>query len=148
MSETTDLMKIPYPAEDSDPFWDAWVEMMNYIDRAMFFQKIMANLFIGGGGTRSWNGVSGALTWTSDFVIPVYHWGKRILVRFGPDGLTRALNLADGQFLMVTIPASMNADVVVNFEVRSQLDQTQHNQWVAGWRIGDALQLKGIGELT
>lgn len=143
--ETTEFLGIQYPAEDCDPFYDQFVSLVRDLDSILFMRKIMNNLFIGGGGTRSWGG--GVLLWTDDFVIPVYHWGKRILVRYGPDGLTRGAGIQDGQCLVVNIPMSMNGDVVINFSVLDSLDQARHDQWVVGWRYGSALQLKGIGEL-
>lgn len=144
--ETTQFLGIRYPSEQADPFWDEYVAQMQDLDVILFHRKIQNNLFIGDGGALAWNG-AGVLTWSADFVVPVFYWGRRVLVRFGPDNLTRAVTLADGQALVVNMPTVMNADVVVNFEVASQLNPAVHNQWVAGWRIGTKLQLKGIGEL-
>ena len=145
--ETMQFLGIRYPSEFEDPFWDAYEAQMQDTDLILFLRKIQNNLFIGAGGTLNWNGGSGVLTWTDDFVIPVFHWGRRILVRYGTDNLTRAVNLLDGQALVVTVPVVMNQDVTVNFSVVSQLTPTAHNQWVAGWRVGSNLQLKGIGQL-
>lgn len=147
-AEKTELMGIEYPGEESDPFWDQWVNMMNQIDLNIFMRKIKENLFIAGGGSRTWNGGSGVFSWTQDFCIPVYHWGKRVFVRYGPDGATRGVGLQDGQALVVQLPVIMNSDVTVNFSVVDRLNVNKEEQWVAGWRYGGALQLKGIGELT
>lgn len=147
--EQSAFLKISYPGEESDPFWDQWVEMVRQMDEAMFMALVLPNLFIAGGGTRTWNGGSGIFTWTTDFTVPVFYWGKKLIVRYGPDAANRAVTLLDGQALVVEVPIVLNNDTtVVNFSVVSQLTQSKRNLWIAGWRNGSVLQLKGIGELT
>lgn len=145
--EKTQYLGIRYPSEFEDPFWDNYVAQMEDVDQILFHRKIQNNLFIGDGGTLVWSGGTGVLTWTADFVVPVFFWGRKLLVRYGPDNATRAVNLIDGQALVVTVPTVMNGNVIVNFSVANQLDPNLHTQWVAGWRVGSKLQLKGIGQL-
>ena len=146
--EITKFLSIPIPGENSDPFMNQFRNYTNKIEEIMLFNKLFNNLYITGGGTRTWVGASGILTWTDDWVIPVFHYGKKILVQYGNDDLTRAVTLQDGQALIVTVPASLSVNRTVNFDVLDQLDTTKNDQWVAGWRNDTTLQMRGIGEIT
>lgn len=148
MAKTT-FLGIDYPDENQDPFYESYEAQMQQMDQIIFMQKVMNNLFLSGGGTRTWNGGSGSFSWSADFVIPVFHWGKKINVQFGPDNMNRFVAIPDGSALVVTIPFVMNENITVNFAAPvAQLTQQSHSQWVAGWRYGSVLYLKGIGELT
>lgn len=147
-AEQTALLGISYPGEECDPFWDQFVAMMGQIDRLMFFHQVMNNLLLSGGGTRSWNGGTGIFTWTADFVVPVYFFGRKLNVKFGPDGLTRALVLQDGQAMALSIPSSMSDNTDVNFIVIDQILPANPEIWVAGFRNGSKLVLRGIGEIS
>lgn len=144
----TDFLGITYPDEHCDPFYDQYVQGILDTEKVAFFSKIFSQMWITAGGTRSWSGVGGLLTWTQDFVIPVPFWGRKISVVYGPDAATRAVAVADGQLLVITAPMGMAANTTKNFEVISQLDPARHDQFVCGMRVGNVLYLKGIGELT
>ena len=146
--EITSYLKIPIPGENSDPFMNQFREYTRKIEEPIFFNKLFSSLFISAGGTRTWIGVSGILTWTADWEIPMFQYGFKVLVAFGTDGITRTVNLLDGQALVVTIPISIGANRTVNFQVLDTLDPNRNDQWVVGWRNGNTLQLKGIGEIT
>lgn len=144
----TDYLKITYPDEDCNPFYDQYVQGIKDIEKIIFFTRVFESLMVTAGGTRSWNGVGGLLSWTADFVIPVPFWGRKVNVVYGPDGINRSVALADGQMLVVTMPMGMVANVNKNFEVLSQLDPERSDQFVAAVRVGSAVYIKGIGELT
>lgn len=144
----TQFLKFPIPGEDSDPFYDQFVELMNQVEGWVYFNAVVRNAFLTGGGTLSWDGINGILQWTSDFEVPIFHWGKRLLLRYGPDNAARNLQLQNGQAMIVEIPYVIGTDTVVNFSVVSQLDQTKSNQWVVGWRKDSSLWLHTIGEVT
>lgn len=147
-AQPTDLLGIPIPGEDSDPFYDQFVNYTNFIERVMFFRKLMVNLFIRGGGTITWLTGSSLLSWSDDFHVPVFHWGRRLNVVYGPDGATRNANIPSGSALVLTIPPTLNANRNVNFEVLARLDVNRQDQWVVGWNDDGVLQLRNFGELS
>lgn len=148
MSFLSQFMRWTVPSEFEDPFWNSYEAQINDQDGSAFLSKMMANMFLTSGGTRTWNSGSGLFTWTADFVVPIFHYGKKISIQYGPDGLTRSANLFEAQALVITLPMVVNDNLVVNFAVASQLSSAAHNQWVAGCRVGSVLQLRGLGELT
>ena len=141
-------LSIPYPDEDSDPFMDAFEGMVLTAEQVMFYNKMFGNMFMAGGGTRTWNPTTGLFTWTSNFTLIVPQWGKKITVSYGPDNLTRAANLQDGQCLVVAVPLALANNVARNFMVQSQLNAQEHDKFVCGTRFGTALYLRSIGELA
>lgn len=144
----TSLLKIPIPGENSEPFFDQFTEYTRVLEDAIFYRKLFANMLMSGGGTRIWSAGSSLFTWSADFVIPVFHWGRQIIVEFGPDGSTRNANVPDGSCLVVDIPASMNSNQTRNFRVVSQLNVNANNEWVAGWNNSGTLQLRIAAEFT
>lgn len=146
--EITNLLKIPIPGEDSDPFMDQFREYTRVIEDAAFLTKLLANFFIAGGGTRIWSSGTNILTWTQDWIIPVFHWGKKINVVYGPDNATRAALIPNGSALIVEVPTVLSSNVSLNFKVVSQLDPEKNNQWVAAWNNASTLQIKNLGEFT
>lgn len=148
MAEQTTFLKIPFPSETENPFWNTYNAQMVAIDEYLFMAKVMNNLFIGGGGSIGWNGVLGTLTWTADFVVPMLANGKKILVRFGPDEINRTVTLSDGQALVIDVPMAMSVDAVVHLRAINSFDPAKKNEWAFAWRIGSTLQIKGLGVLT
>lgn len=142
--EITTFMQFPYPDDGQDPFYDAYQTQMQALDEAAFMSKIQNNLIIGGGGAVALNSSTGVLTWTGDFVVPVFHFGKKITVSFGPDGPIRACGLPDGSALVLEIPFTMADNVVLNFSVLTQLTPLNHQQWIAGLRLGSKVYFKGM----
>ena len=144
----TDFLQLTYPDENCDPFYDQFVAFITESEAVMYMSKVLSNMWITAGGTRTWNSVGGIFTWTSDFIVPVPYWGYKITVPFGPDAATRTAGLADGNLLIVSVPMSFQSNAVSNFQVVSKLDPNRNDQFVCGMRVGNALYLKGIGELT
>lgn len=147
-STPTSLLKIPIPGEDADPYMDQFIEYTNVIEMSIFMRKLMINFLLTGGGTRIWSSGTGIFSWTADWVIPVFHWGKKINVVYGPDGATRAALIPSGSCLIVDIPAILNGNVNLNFRVVSQLNTNVDNEWVAAWNNAGTLIIRNIGELA
>lgn len=139
---------VPYPDEECDPFYDQFEAMIQAFEAVTFYDKLSRNAVFGGGGTRSWNPSTGLFQWTDDFSLLVPHWGFRILLRYGPDGTTRAANIAAGQMLWARLPMGMNDNVITNFVHGSQLTKERHDELVCIARVGDALHMRTIGEVA
>jgi ABC-type transport system substrate-binding protein len=144
----TQFLKYPIPGEDSDPFYDQFVALMQQVENWSYMNTLARNFFLAGGGTLTWDGVNGILTWTDDFVLPIFFWGKRLLLRYGPDNASRNAQMQNGQAMVVEIPFTVGTDTVVNFTVVSQLDTNKTNQYVIGWRNDSQFFLRGIGEVV
>lgn len=139
---------VPYPDENTDPFYDQFEGMVQAFEKIQFYNKMFANMFVTNGGVRTWNPTTGLFTWTADFLILVPHWGYRVVSSFGPDNATRAAVLQDGQFLFLSMPMSMNANINQNFQIGSQLNVQAHDKFVVAARAGSALYIRNIGELA
>ena len=149
-AEPTQLLALPEPGENSDPFIDQFRAYSAALERVIFFNKIMMNMTLFGGGTKTWDAGNVLFMWTDDFIIPVPHWGRKITVQFGPSGTTRAANIANGAVLYVTVPAVISTNVTRNFEVTSQLGNpiTTHDRWVVAWNVDGTLRVRNFGVIT
>lgn len=141
----TTFRKLAYPGENSNPFWEQWRGLMNQIDAELHLRQLMSNMIPDGGGTITFNSGSNLMTWTADFVVPLFHWGFSLNLVFGPDDSTRNANIQNGQALIVTVPSSLNANRDLNMTVVSQLTTTANNQWVLAWNNSGTLVVRQIG---
>lgn len=148
MTEQTTFMKYSYPSEGENPFYDSYLAQMEQIDQANFMAKLQSNLFVGGGGTVTFTSATGALNWTDDFIIPVFHFGKKISIPYGPLGAVRQAIVLDGYAIVVNIPFTMSDNVVGTMQILSQLTPLNHQQWVLGWRFGNKIYFKGMSPVS
>lgn len=72
MTDSSPRMQWPYPAENADPWLDDFRAFIAALDASGFASREDRNLLIMGGGTISWNGTTGVLTWTAaiEFLSP------------------------------------------------------------------------------
>jgi hypothetical protein len=142
--EQSTFLKIPFPSENEDPFWDGYLAQIEAQDALAFQAKIQSNIFVGGGGTITFTPGTSTLNWTSDFIIPVFHYGKKITISFGPDNLNRQAIIPDGYAIVVEIPYSMTDNVVGQMRLLAQLTPANHQQCVIGWRLGNKVYFRGM----
>ena len=143
----TQFLKTPIPdSDEANPSYEQFMAMVEHQEKFIYMNHLMKNLQLGGGGTLTWN--TGILYWTDDLTVPVFHWGRKILVRFGSESLGRNLVVQNGQAIVLEIPFAPGTNTILNFTALSQLDTSKANQWVAGWRLGDKLYLNGLGEVS
>lgn len=142
----TEFLKIPFPdAEEQNPSYELFQSYTEKIEGYLYMATLMKNFFLAEGGDVTWDG--GIMRWTTDFYIPVFFWGKRFTISYGPDSANRYAVLQNGQALVVEIPSVPNTNALI-FSVVSQLDQAKPNQWVAGWALNGRLYLNGLGEIS
>lgn len=144
MSYESTYLKIAYPEEHQDPFYETYESQVNSTDEILFMQKIQNNLIIGGGGIISFSSITQQLTWTQDFIVPVFHYGKKITLSYGPDNATRVASILDGYALVIEIPYVLTDNITTNIKVLSQLTPLNHQQWVLGFRTGTKVYFKGL----
>lgn len=98
----TSRIRIPYPNEFQDPFYDAFVAMMESLDSALYATREDRSSLIMGGGTVSFTvaGVNGALAWSQPLEILSPIAGFLLSVSAG------AINLLDGDMLFIRVVRS------------------------------------------
>lgn len=112
----TSRFKMSFPSENEDPHYEGLVN---------FFEEIDANLYanyslhqpVSGGGEISLvalNSNTSRLSWTEDFEFPVLGSGKSIKLRYGPDGVSRHIDLTNGDRVVFDIALSSAGDIVQN----------------------------------
>lgn len=138
MAEST-FCKFPYPDEYANPFWDQYESQIQAMDKLIFMRKIKENIIVGGGGIFSFVSLTGIFTWTDDFILPIYHFGKKISIQFGPDGLNRSVTIPDGYALSISIPFAMKTNETRNFSVISQLTPVDEQQFIVAFRSGSKI---------
>jgi len=144
----TTFMGIPIPGENSDPFYDQFLEYSRTIDLALHNLSMTQNSIISGGGSISWAAGSGLLSWTDDIYAPMFKWGYKLVLRYGPDNTTRNANISNGSALVVTLPASLNGNRILNLTVESSLPAKTNAQWVLAWNNNGTLVFRDLGEFT
>jgi hypothetical protein len=147
MSELTTYMNFTIPSENEDPFWESFVQMTRDLDKSSFMRRLKENMFIGDGGTVTFSSITGLLQWTTNFIIPIPHFGLKVSVVYGPDNLNRRASLADGSMLLIDVPYTMTANVTTNFRLATQLNTTSQQEWVAAIRIGSKVYFRGLAPL-
>jgi hypothetical protein len=151
MTEVSTFLQIPYPSEGQDPFYDTYLSQVEALDQVIFMNKLQNNLFVGGGGIIGFTPSSGLLYWTEDFVVPVFHFGKKMSIPYGPLGSIenpiRNTTILDGYAIVLNIPYTMTGNVSVSMQVLSQLTPLNHQQWVMAWRLGTKVYFKGMNSV-
>jgi hypothetical protein len=145
--ELSTFLKIPYPSEKEVPFYDSYLAQVEAQDAVAFMAKVQANVMVGGGGTITFTPGTSTLTWTTDFVVPVFHYGKKISIPFGPDNVNRHAIIPDGYAIVVEIPYSMSDNVILPMRLLGQLTPANHQQCVIGWRFGNKVYFRGMNSV-
>lgn len=144
MAKTT-FLDITYPDENANPFYNAYRQQMESMSRILFQTKLQAQMIMGGGGTVTFNSGTNTLSWTQDFVIPVYYYGYKLNVVYGPDFSTRSAVLSDGSALYIEVPFVLTENKNINFSVGSSINKENHQLLVVGFRSGSKVYLNGLG---
>ncbi len=110
----TPYLKWQIPDENKDPHFDDLVALFHSMDDAVFgLMNTAGNVCIPAAGL-SWNPFTLVLSWTGQFEIPLMSIGFSLLMPFGPDGLTKQIQLADGDRVIVTAPRTAGGNITAN----------------------------------
>jgi len=146
MAKTT-FLEIPYPEENQNPFYDAYRQQMEAMSRILFQVKLQSQFIVSGGGVVAFNAGTNTLTWTQDFMIPVYYYGFKLNVRFGPDYANRQALMSDGQALYIEVPFVLTQNMVVNFSQGTAINKDNHQIFVVCYRNGNKVHFNGLGAI-
>ena len=130
MPRQSDRMQFPFPNRNRDPFDAEFLALMASLDSAGFAGREDRNILLTGGGTFSFDALSGLLSWSLavDIVSPIT--GFLLSVPAG------SISLPDGGFLFVDLVRAPTTNRTVVALQASTVPQTD-TAWVIGVRKGD-----------
>ena len=105
----------PYPDENTDPWFDAFVSMVNAMDTSVYGEREDINLIITGGGNVSFNSSTGVLAWSATINLTSAVTG--FLWQLPPGSVT----LANGQYAYVSLIRAPTSNVTLSMNVGSQI---------------------------
>jgi hypothetical protein len=134
---TSSRMGWPYPEENQDPFWDAFVAFVAAQDASVFALKEDRDLLIMAGGTVSFVASSGLLSWSQAIEMNSAVTGFKWTLPAG------SVNLNDGDYLYVTLPHNPTTNLNVAAGSGPTLPQADiDNPIVMGLRNGDRIYFR------
>lgn len=129
-------MKWPYPAEDSDPWFDTFVDFVRSMDASAYASREDRNIIFTGGGPVSWDSGNGELTFGSFLRIVSPISGFSWQIEAGTYG-----EISDGQVVYVQINrgtlTNINVTPVIGNSVPSSDDAL-----IVAVRIGSYLYFR------
>lgn len=98
----------PYPTKDTNPWFDAFEDMVNAVEASAYASREDRNIILSGAGDVSFTAGSGVLTWSSEIVVYSPISAYRLSIPVGN------VTLADGQrfYVDVTRSPTGNASLV------------------------------------
>lgn len=102
---TTARLKLPYPDEFVDPWYDAFVALVQALDFSLYTIREDRNIILSGGGTVAFDATSGTLSWTA----PIYLLSSVTGYRWRIDAGSKVLT--DGQLAYITIARAPQSEV-------------------------------------
>jgi len=131
---TTSRYGIPYPDENQDPWYNAFVSMMTQVDETLFAGFEADNIVVLGGGTVSWDGAN--LSWTSGIVVVCPSFGTLETLTTTPSPVA----IADGNFMVLSLTrgatTAVSLDGAVSVVTQVPIDV---NSYVFCYRSGTTL---------
>lgn len=140
MALLSSLTEIPYPDEKEDPFFDSFQSMINDMDDK-FYGLLSSACNVVVSPNITWNASGSLLTWDDDFIIPILSTNRKLIVRYGPDLVSRSATVNDGDKLIITVPRSSAQDVIANLQIVSVSIPWQNGLFVLGMRSGNGLYM-------
>lgn len=134
---TSPRMGWPYPEENQDPFWDAFVAFVAAQDASVFALREDRDFLIMKGGTVSFVASSGLLTWSQAIEMNSAVTGFKWTLPAG------SLNLNDGDYIYVTLPHNPTTNLNVVAGAGPTLPKSDiDNPIVIGLRNGDRIYFR------
>lgn len=134
---TSPRMGWPYPEENQDPFWDAFVAFVAAQDASVFALKEDRDFLIMKGGTVSFTASSGLLSWSQAIEMNSAVTGFKWTLPAG------SVNLNDGDYFYVTLPHNPTTNLNVAAGSGSTLPKADiDNPIVMGLRNGDRVYFR------
>jgi hypothetical protein len=127
----------PYPEENQDPFWDAFVAFVGAQDASVFALREDRDFLIMKGGTVSFDATSGLLSWSQAIEMNSAVTGFKWTLPAG------SINLNDGDYIYVTLPHNPITNLNVAAGVGPTLPKTDIDNPIGlGLRNGDRIYFR------
>lgn len=111
-------MSWPYPAENQDPWFDSFQEMVSQQDASAYAAREDRQLVMAGGGNFSFDAGANSLSWSATFEILSPVTGFRLSMAAG------SVTMEDGQALYVNLVRAPTQNVTVTPQVAGQVPST------------------------
>lgn len=136
---TTPRLKIPYPSENANPWFDSFEDMTNAFDAALYASREDRNIVYSGGGTVTFNSGSGVLAWSAN--IDIFSPLTGFIWRVAAGNVT----LADGQCCFITLSRAPQTTGVYTLTVGTIVpsDLNGDSQLLVAWRHGTIVHFRG-----
>ncbi len=129
-------MNWPFPAEDQDPWFDSFNNMVTAMDASAHASREDRNIFMGKGGTFSWSsGSPGTLTW--DETLEIYS----PISGFRFNLTAQSVFLEDGQLFYVDLIRSPTNNITLSPVVASSIPPSD-NAFAIAIRRGDEVYFR------
>lgn len=129
----TDRMRWPYPSEDQDPWFDAFVSLLQGQDASGYASREDRQLILGGGGVWTFT-AGGNLSWDAVLDVLCTITGLRGTLPVGD------VDLIDGQALYVTLTRNPRTNVALTAQVGSV--PSTDDDYVICVRFGDVVYFR------
>ncbi len=127
----------PIPTENQDPFYDAFISMVNAQDASVFGLRESRDIMLIGGGTLTFISASSLLSWSSPIDLNSAPTGLKWTIPAG------SINVADGQYIYVKLAHNPTTNLNLSVLVGSKLPDTDpDNPFVIGVRQGDRIYFR------
>lgn len=134
MSELSPRVAWPFPSRDTDPWFDAFVDLIRAQDATAFAHREDRNLILSGGGLLTWS-AAGGLTWDAAFQI--FSPSTGFFTRLVPATLVPA----DGEVIRAEIVRAPGLNRNVNAEVAG-IAQNTNDSLILGMRVGTSFYFR------
>lgn len=128
----TPRMKWPYPAENQDPWYDAFENLVTQQDASVYAAREDRHLIMAKGGLWGFNATSGLASWSDTFEILSPITGFRMEFAAG------SVNVADGQVIYADLTRSPTTNTYAPLLVANQVPNTD-SAFVVAVRRGATL---------
>lgn len=115
----TSRMQFPFPDEYSDPWFDAFVTLMNALDASLYAGREDRNIILMGGGAILFDAGAATLSWASDIELLAANTGYKWIITAG--ALT---GVVSGKLLTVSLTRGPLANTVVTLSLEDHVSQT------------------------
>lgn len=136
---TSSRMQWPYPAENQDPFFDSFEQMVTAMDASAFvFRENEQIIGLMKGGTVAWNASLGTLSWSAALEL------NSAITGFKWSIPAASITLEDGEYWYVTLNHNPITNTTLSTVKASKLPDTDpDNPYVLGLRSGDRVYFRG-----
>lgn len=111
MSNESPFLKIPYPNEDDDPWFEGYQETINSVDEFIYGLMATAVNILIPADNIAFNSGTGILSWTGQFQIPIIGSGYFLNIPYGPDQATPQITLNENDRVVVIVPRNSSKNI-------------------------------------